>query len=195
MKKNQEVEIRALVSDEELESFISSLSDKGMKWLKEYRVKDTYYCPKKTKSFEEIAMKEVGSYSLRIRERYEGDDQSFDLNSKVLTGFNDLNSWQENETKIKSPQETHAILNNIGFKDFFVADKTRVKYAFDEFNIVVDDIVDFGKAIEVEVLTYKEKAEEVKGKIRSLLLEFGVPEDKILPATVMGILMKEKSYF
>jgi len=118
-KRVQEVEKRALLNGSEYEAVKNKLITLGASNEGVVNINDTYFCRKDTKSFSEIEMKEVGSFSLRLREQSAADKpKETMMNVKVITRQNDHNSWEEHEILVGSMDEATAILKAIGFKPF-----------------------------------------------------------------------------
>lgn len=191
----QEVELRALLEKDQWINFSDSLEKIGAKLKDTEEVKDTYFCPIKVKSFEEIEMDEVGSYSLRLREKKKDGQTKVDLNIKVITKYGDHHSWAEHEIKVDSFKEAEIILESIGFKKFFNLEKKRSNYILDDVLIIIEDIADFHPAIELEIMTTKEESEQAKSRIRKVLIDLGVREDQIVTKSITNLIMREKSTF
>jgi len=194
-EKNHEVELRALLAEDQFKKISDELKKHGASLKGEDKLTDIYYCLKKVKTFAEIEMDEVGSYSLRLRKTEKDGEQKTDLNIKVITNFGDHHAWDEHEITIDSFEEMDKIITSIGFKPFVMIEKVRRSYDLEDMSINLEDIKDFGLAIEIEIMTQKEKSEEAKNKIRGFLKKIGIDEDKIVPKSVTNIIMKQKAVF
>lgn len=194
----QEVELRALLKQGESQKIVEKLKSLNASHRGVTRVTDVYFCRESAQSFDEIEMRDVGSYSLRIRDSINGKSSGSDctLNMKVVTQYYDHSSWRELETGISSRSDAEAMLRALGFKPYCTIEKSRDNYEYGRFNVILEDIKDFGPAIEVEVLTTKEEGEAAKREIRALMEnELGIPKDEIIPKSISGIIMRRISKF
>ena len=140
-------------------------------------------------------MDEVGSYSLRLRRAKKGNEKEHvTLNTKVITNYGDHNAWEEHEVEISDFVEAAKILNTTEFKPFFKLEKTRYIYQLNDMEVCVEDITDFGGAVEVEIMCISGDETSAKGKIRDFLRQCGVSEDKIVPKSITNIIMKERAF-
>jgi len=80
------------------------------------------------------------------------------------------------------------------FKPFFKLEKTRKIYRYEDAEIAVEDIVDFGSAVEVEIMAAPGDEQKSKEKIIEILKSFGVPESAIVPKSITNIVMKERAF-
>ena len=78
--KTQEVEKRALLKESEYLEISKKLEGLGAELTKKVNIKDIYFCPVNVASFAEIEMDSVGSYSLRLREQKNGNNEEVTLN-------------------------------------------------------------------------------------------------------------------
>lgn len=193
MEKNIEVELRALVDDPK--GFQEKLKGKGAEYKNSSYLKDVYFCEKKATSVADVEMDKVGSYSLRLRVARKGDTEVISLNTKTITNEGDHNAWEEHEIKIDNFREAALILATTEFKPFFELEKHRHTYEFGDMEILVEEITDFGGAIEVEIMCVPGEEEISKTKIRNLLInELGLGEDEIVPKSVTNIIMKQRAF-
>ena len=195
-KRVQEVEKRALLNSSEYEVVKNKLITLGASNEGVVNINDTYFCRKDTKSFSEIEMKEVGSFSLRLREQSEADKpKETMMNVKVITRQNDHNSWEEHEILVGSMDEATAILKAIGFKPFCTIKKKRLAYTLEGVSISLENIEDFGLGIEAEIMTTKDKEDSAKAKIDEVLSEIGIGSSKVVEKSITNIIMREKAKF
>lgn len=193
MEKNIEVELRALVKDAEL--FQNQLKEKGAEYKNSSYLCDIYFCEKNATSVADVEMDEVGSYSLRLRVARKGEVETITLNTKTITNTGDHNAWEEHEVIVDSFKEAALILSMTEFKPFFKLEKHRHTYVINEMEVLVEDITDFGGAIEVEIMCIPGEEEESKNKIKALLLnELGLSESDIVPKSVTNIIMKQRAF-
>ena len=97
-------------------------------------------------------MDEIGSYSLRLRVARKNDVETITLNTKTITNTGDHNAWEEHEIIVDNFKEAALILSMTEFKPFFKLEKHRHTYVINEMEVLVEDITDFGGAIEVEIM-------------------------------------------
>ena len=195
MKNNQniEVEIRALVPD--FENLRQELLAKKAEYRGESYLHDIYFCPKAVKSLEEVEMNQVGSYSLRLRkEKNENGEISLYLNTKTITNQGDHNAWEEHEATINDFEEMVEILKNIGFKSFFVLEKSRFHYQYSGLGVFLDDIKDFGACIELEKIVSLGEESEAKATIINFLQSIGIDEKQLVPKSVTNMVMKARAF-
>lgn len=193
MEKNIEVELRALVKDAEL--FQSQLKEKGAEYKNSSYLCDIYFCEKNATSVSDVEMDEIGSYSLRLRVARKNDVETITLNTKTITNAGDHNAWEEHEIIVDNFKEAALILSMTEFKPFFKLEKHRHTYMINEMEVLVEDITDFGGAIEVEIMCAPGDEEESKNKIKTLLLnELGLIESDIVPKSVTNIIMKQRAF-
>ena len=192
---NHEVEFRVLLDPEERKGIINKFADKQLELISKQTIKDAYYCVKNAKDFSEVEMNEVGSFGLRLREKTVDDKNTIELNIKVITSHGDHNAWEEHETKVDSFEETDKILKALGYKVFFEFKKDRSIYKSGDIEIALEDIDDFGSALELEIMTIKDNANVAKKTLEDFLNSMGVKSNKILPKSITNILMRRRAKF
>jgi len=193
MKKNIEVELRALVPD--IDTFRTHLVERGAKFIDSSYLCDIYFCKKDITSINEVEMHDVGSYSLRLRVARKDEVESITLNIKVITNENDHHAWEEHEVETDNFGEAAKLLTMTEFKPFFKLEKYRHAYELNGMEILVEDITDFGGAVEVEILCDLGEETESKEKIKDLLVNtLGLQESDIVPKSVTNIVMKERAF-
>ncbi|MDE1825416.1 MAG: CYTH domain-containing protein [Candidatus Micrarchaeota archaeon] len=195
MGNKQEVEKRAILPLDKKQEVVDKLIGQGAKLNGEKGVNDIYFCTNSVKSFEEVEMDEVGSYSLRIREEKHGGKTERSMNVKVITSYGDHHSWAEHEIKISSIEDTEALLKVIGFKPFCKIEKNRKEFKLGNKSIFLEDILGFGLGIEVEILTTQEETEKAKKEIDDTLRILGIDRSQIVPKSITNMIMREKAKF
>lgn len=192
--KNIEVEIRAYLDD--ITNFKNHIEKHGAELISSLYVDDIYFCKKKAKTIEDVEMNEVGSYSLRLRKIKHGTAQEvYSVNTKTITNHGDHNAWEEHETEVSNFSETARIFNTMEFKPFFKLEKERFVYKFNNMEICVEDIIDFGGAVEIEIMcSHNNEAIEAKEKIKAFLRKCGIIDANIVPKSITNILMKERAF-
>lgn len=191
----QEVEKRIILSPEQRDRVVEELKNMGAEFIKDQIIEDDYFCNKNCRSFAETAMKDVGSYGLRIRKKQEGDQTEYELNIKVITQEDNHHSWEEHEVSVDSRDEAANILDALNQKTFFRFKKERHIYKLDDLEILIEDIKDFGPIIEIEAKTTLENSEKMQSKIVDLLQKLKLNPDDIVPKSVTYILMEKGSKF
>lgn len=189
--KTQEVELRVLLDKNTHMDIENKLTKIGAVLENMHKVIDEYFCPKETKFFDEVKMQKVGSYGLRLRQK----EKESELNIKVITTFDDHHAWEEHEIKIDSFVEAKKILEFLGLKSFIHIEKERRNFTYKDMTVILEDIKDFGLALEIEIITQKEKSKEAKEKIKKFLAKLGIGEDKIVPKSVTHIIMEQRARF
>jgi len=191
----QEVEIRCLLTPQQHEEINAVLLKGEAVFLSEEHITDVYFCPVATKSFQEIEMDEVGSYSVRLRDRQGGNNKQADLNVKVITNKGDHNAWDEHEIIVSSVSEAQKILTTLGFKPYFMLEKHRTSFGYQDMTVILENIKDFGYVMEVEILTDRQQAENAKDTIRTFMKQSGIQDSQIVPKSVTNILMQQNARF
>lgn len=188
-----EVEIRARLDD--IAGFKILIEKFGAKFVSTLYVCDIYFCVKTATRVEDVEMDNVGSYSLRLRRSKKDEDREhFTINTKTITNHGDHNAWEEHEIEVNNFQEATKILNMTEFKPFFKLEKNRLVYKLDTMEICIEDIKDFGGAVEIEIMCSANEATEAKQKIKDFLLTCGIDKAKIVPKSITNIIMKERAF-
>lgn len=191
----QEVEKRALLKESDYKEILKKLDTLGAKLIKKVNINDIYFCPITVLSFAEIEMDHVNSYSLRLREQNSDYNKEVTLNVKLITQEGDHSSWEEHEVVVGSFNTTTNILKSIGFKQFCTIKKSRLVYNFNDIEVSIEDIVDFGLGIEAEVKTSTDQSTKAKAKIDELFEKLEINSDQIVEKSITNIIMRKKSKF
>lgn len=193
MEKNIEVEIRACVDDAGI--LAKELEKRRAKFVASAYICDIYFCNKAAMKVEDVEMDAIGSYSLRLRVSEKNKQgKHITLNTKTITNHGDHNAWEEHEVEVDDFSEAAKILKTTEFKPFFKLEKTRHIYHFDDMEVCIEDITDFGGAIEVEIMCAPGAEKQSKEKIKLFLRDIGINEDKIVPKSITNIIMKERAF-
>lgn len=196
MSQKQEVEIRAKVDSKHENSIVNKLKELGATFIKTTYISDLYFCANKVKTFSEIEMDEVGSYSLRLRElRKDNAEAIFSINTKVITSYGDHRAWDEFESGIDSLEQMKLILKSLGFKEFFKIVKSRDSYGLGEIQLEVENIEDFGMVLEAEIMAEASESEVAKKKILDLFSELSIQNEEIFPKSATNYLMRLRAKF
>lgn len=192
--KNIEVEIRAHLGD--TKSFKKNIKKLGAKPVTSLYICDIYFCKKTAKKVEDIEMDEVGSYSLRLRKLKKGaTKEKFTINTKTITNYGDHNAWEEHEVEVSNFSEPAKIFTATEFKPFLKLEKERFIYTLDNMEICVENIVDFGGAVEIEIMcSNSEEVIEAKQKIKNFLNKCGMDNTSIVSKSITNIIMKERAF-
>lgn len=191
--KNIEVEIRARLDDINL--FRDILEKQGAEFYASAYMCDIYFCNRAATRVEDVEMDTVGSYSLRLRKAKKGNEKEhITLNTKTITNHGDHNAWEEHEVEVSDFSEAAKILNMAEFKPFFKLEKNRFVYRLNDMQICVEDIADFGAAVEVEIMCASGDESSAKGKIKAFLKQCNVDENHIVPKSITNIIMKERAF-
>lgn len=189
-KKSQEVELRVLLTPEQRAVILGQLQHRGAVEAGAETITDLYYCPQQVTDFSQIAMDAVGSFSLRVRQTVRDGVAAVQINTKTITTYGDHHAWQEHEVGVDSFVEAQALLKVIGFKLFCRIEKQRSRFSFCQMTICIDDINDFGCALEIEIMATPETAAQAKQTIQDFLNQIGIAKEQILPKSVTYLLMQ-----
>lgn len=190
--KNIEVELRALLPD--LKQFEDTILKHGAVFKASSYICDVYFCEKSAEKVEDVEMNEVGSYSLRLRKAEKNGVMSTTINTKTITTKGDHHAWEEHESEVENFDEMGNILSLTEFKPFFKLEKTRRAYAYEGIEILIEDITDFGGAVEIEIMAQPGEEEASKKQIRKFLSSVGIGADAIVPKSITNIIMKERAF-
>lgn len=191
----QEVELRTILSASGRKALPAKLRKIGFVRRDASYLRDVYYCARSVKSFSEVEMNEVGSYSLRLRRRSKKDTTGAELNLKVITQFGDHHSWQEHEIMTDSFSGAESILEAIGFKPFFSLEKKRITYKRGNITLCVEDIKDFKPCLELEILTTKARAGKAKDLLLNILADLQIEKSAIVSKSITNMLMRKQARF
>lgn len=194
-KKSQEVELRVLLTPEQRGAILKQLEGAGACFAGKETMVDLYYCPKGVTSFSQIAMDAVGSFSLRVRQTVQDGVATVQINTKTITTYGDHHAWQEHELTVDSFAEAQKLLQLLGYKVFCRIEKERARFrvdqmAIDQMTICIDDIRDFGCALEIEIMATEETAHQAKETIKQFLACLGIGREQILPKSVTYLIMQ-----
>lgn len=189
----QEVELRALLQN--LQPIKKKLLALGAEVRGVSRIHDVYFCPREATSFADVEMDEVGSYSLRLRlEENENGQRSF-LNSKTITTRGDHHAWEEHNVGIGDFVEAKRLLEATAFKTFCEIVKTREEFALGEVLINLENIKDFGGAIEVEKMVATGQETQAKAELEKVISSLGIGKFHLVEKSVTNIIMHQRASF
>lgn len=191
----QEVELRTILSASGRRALPDKLRKMGFVRRDASYLRDVYYCARSVKSFSEVEMNEIGSYSLRLRRRSKKNMAGAELNLKVITQYGDHHSWREHEIMTDSFSEAESILEAIGFKSFFSLEKKRITYKKGNITLCIEDIKNFKPCLELEILTTKARAGKAKELLLSILADLRIEKSAIVSKSITNILMKKLARF
>jgi len=191
--KNIEVEFCARLDS--IDAFKNKLTAGEAEFIGSTYICDIYFCDRSATKFEDVEMDAVGSYSLRLRQSKRGaENEHITLNTKTITNKGDHNAWEEHEIEINDFTEAAKILNTAEFKPFFKLEKTRFSYRLDDMEICVEDITDFGGAVEIEIMCEAGEESKAKENIKNFLHQCNLGDEKIVPKSITNIIMKEQAF-
>jgi predicted adenylyl cyclase CyaB len=100
------------------------------------------------------------------------------LTSKTLTEF--LGVWDEHETIIGSPEEVEKMLDLFGFVNAFNVIKTRERGYLEGFEVILDDVRELGKFIEIALESDEvEDKDAARRRIIDFFSKIGLGEDSL----------------
>lgn len=191
--KNKEVEIRAWLDD--VNVFKNTLKKLRAKFIRSINIHDIYFCNKALNKIEDVEMNKIGSYGLRLRQTKEKNKkEKISINTKTITKHKDHNAWEEHEVEINNFSEMVEILETTEFKPFFELQKTRYIYKLDNMEICIEDIKNFGKTLEIEIMCKPGEEKKAKEKIKKFLDSCKIDKNKIVPKSITNIIMKERAF-
>lgn len=191
----QEIEKRAALTQEQRNAFVAELERREAEFLGEGSLTDVYLCPNAVREFSEIEMDKVGSYSLRLRQEIENGEETTTANVKVITNHGDHSAWDEHEITIDSLESASAMFKSIGYKPFYTLKKQRYGYKLDDINVFLENIKDFGWAVELEIIAPSSLAEEMKTRLEAFMEDMGITKDQHVLKSVTNTLMRTFSRF
>ena len=160
-----EVEVKARVDD--MEAMKQRLESAGAAFEGETDQVDAYFKPK---GFD-ARPAEPGDWILRVRKS--GDEKT--LTIKVLTEI--TGAWKEHETVIGNPGQAVKIAEVMGLINVFTFHKKRIFGRMGEFEILLDDVKELGRFIEVGIIS--DEPEKTRQKIIEFLKSIGIKEEDI----------------
>ena len=191
----QEIEKRASLTQEQRDAFVAELEKRGAERIGEGSLTDVYLCPNSVRQFSEIEMDKVGSYSLRIRQEIENGVEKTTANVKVITKHGDHSAWDEHEISIDSLESASAMFKSIGYKPFYTLKKQRYGYKIDDINVFLENIKDFGWAVELEIIAPSSLSEEMKERLETFMSDMGIAKDQHVAKSVTNTLMRKFARF
>lgn len=140
--KDKEVELKFVIDLRVREKIVSNL-EKVAKKVDEYRMIDTYYIP----YFREFEINGETMECVRIREAH---GKSVLAYKKIYREASPI-YCDEFETEVSSVEEMEKILFALGFEIQMKIDKTRVSFAYQNFEFDFDSVAGVGEFMEVEL--------------------------------------------
>ena len=192
-QQDLEIELRALVS-ETPDAICRRLELKAFAFEEERLISDTYYCKRDCQSLDDVAMLDVGSFSLRLRST-QGGDPTGDLNVKVIISKGDHSGWQEMEVKVSSIPAMDGILTAIGFRCFLKYEKKRRSYRRGPIYAHVDEISGFDTGLELETFDRKSRKNEAIAQLEQVMEQLAIPRSQFVDKSITFLVMQRLAVF
>jgi len=93
--------------------------------------------------------------------------------------INDAGDSLEHETDVDSAQVMQSILEEMGYKQVTLVDKTRIEIKKDELTVVVDNVARLGDFLELEILAEEADSGDAEERILSAAAEYGLTRDDV----------------
>ena len=172
-----EMEIKAYLNDETLNSFL----ELAPKFISSTTQSDVYYnAPNRDfKTTDEALRIRVSNGHAEVT--YKGP--KIDAETKARMEIN---------VKIDDYQKFSNILQILNFKRIKSVDKIRREYECEGLNVMIDEVKDLGKFLEVEVLV-ESNFEAAKERVFSLLNRIGLGKEKLTRESYLELLLKEQT--
>ena len=172
-----EMEIKAYLNDETLTNFL----ELAPKFLSSSTQSDVYYnAPNRDfKKTDEALRIRVSNGHAEVT--YKGP--KIDAETKAREEIN---------VKIDDYQKFNTILQILNFKRIKSVDKIRQQYAWEGLSVMVDEVKDLGRFLEVEVLV-ESNFEAAKERVFSLLNKIGLDKEKLTRESYLELLLKEQT--
>ena len=169
-----EMEIKAYLNDESLNSFYKL----APKLISSSTQSDVYYnAPNRDlKKTDEALRIRVSNGHAEVT--YKGP--KIDTETKARKEIN---------VKIDDYQKFNNILEVLNFKRIKSVDKIRQQYECEGLNVMIDEVIDLGRFLEVEVLIDGD-IEAAKERIFSLLKRIGLGKEKLTRESYLELLLK-----
>jgi adenylate cyclase class 2 len=151
-----EVEMKVKIDD--IDALRKKLESMGANFNEAVDQTDVYF---KKKGFDSKP-EGPGAWILRIRDS-EGEKA---LTLKALTEV--TGAWLEHETGIDNVEQARKIMETMGLINVFTFHKKRIHGRMGEFEVLLDDVTELGRYVEVAL----DSAEEEKEKTRTKIIEF-----------------------
>ncbi len=173
-----EVEVKARIED--MEAMKQKLESMGAKFDgNAVEHVDAYF---KQKGFDKKP-EGPGAWILRIRES-RGETT---LTLKALTDI--TGAWVEYETGIDNAEQVRKMLETMGLINVFTFHKKRIHGRLGEFEVLLDDVKELGKFVEVGLIS--DESEGTRARIIEFIRKLGI-EEKDIEKRGYGEIMGEK---
>jgi adenylate cyclase class 2 len=171
-----EMEIKAYLNDEALRNFL----ELAPKFISLSTQSDVYYnAPNRDfKKTDEALRIRVSNGHVEVT--YKGPKMDTETKAR-----------EEINVKIDDHQKFDNILRILGFKSIRSVDKVRRKYEFEGVNVMIDEVKDLGRFLEVEVLV-EGNFEAAKQHVFSILKKTGLDKEKLTRESYLELLLKER---
>ena len=172
-----EMEIKAYLNDETLNSFLKLVP----KFISSSTQSDVYYnAPNRDFKMTDEA--------LRIRV----SNGHAELTYKGPKIDADTKAREEINVQIDDYQKFDTILQILNFKRIKSVDKVRQQYECEGLSVMIDEVRDLGRFLEVEVLV-ESNFEAAKERVFSLLKRIDLDKEKLTRESYLELLLKEQT--
>lgn len=160
---NQNIEIEIKLPLHNKEEVTEFLNKNAKIKAKKVRQKDTYFTP----AHKDFLDAKHPYQFLRVRESKKG--AFFAYKHCHPENSNHVDYLDEYETNIGDSKSLMKILNSLDFKEILFIDKTRSIWEFDDVEIAIDEVKDYGVFIELELKSHHDNPKKAKKYLYSML--------------------------
>jgi predicted adenylyl cyclase CyaB len=194
--KTIEIELRYKVKD--FKEVQKALIDQNAELIQQTHIIDHWFIPVSIKNMAEeiIWFDKKRNTAVRIREYINdyGKQISTSLETKRLTLAMNHDTFIETKTNVESYQKAKDFLEMIDRKEYLLIDKNRMLYQVGEYEVVLDNILNYGTGMEIEYHGPDTNREKIILKLQSFASSLGLDEsmrfEKSLTVDSMQVLAK-----
>ncbi|MFB6081058.1 MAG: class IV adenylate cyclase [Haloferacaceae archaeon] len=127
--------------------------------------------------------------ALRVRRTSgEGDDETrLTYKGPLVEGAG--KTREEHETAVADAEETAAILDGLGFAPAAVVEKRRETWRLDGYEVVLDDVTDLGRYVEVERTVPESEIDPAYRGAEQVLRDLGLDPADAVSTSYLGLLL------
>lgn len=187
-----EIELRFFV--ESFDTILGYLSHHSSTLNKKIRLVDDWYCPKTASSFQDVEMNKIGTFGLRLRTIDNLDGVvNYEICCKTMVETEDHGLFREYESRLSSLSDAEHILSVIGFKRFCRLEKIRKQYYLGDVQINLEDITNFGKAVELEFIS--DDVDYGRQKLRTITDALNISPNDIISTSITNRYLQKFATF